>query len=141
MNNFTPKIIFFCCDWNPNIIKDLAETSGAKDKLDSRTIRTMCSGRIEPTWILQAFDQGADGVIIAGCYPGDCHYNSGNYKAKRRVTLLQKMLPQFGIESNRLRLEWIPNSHASDFGSIVKGFIDEVIELGPLQLNHKQRSN
>lgn len=141
MNDFTPKIIFFCCDWNPNISRGLDENSGEEGKLDSRTIRTMCSGRIEPTLILQAFHEGADGVMIAGCPPGDCHYNTGNYKAKRRVTLLRKMLTQLGIESNRLRLEWVPDAEEIDFGPTVKGFVEEVRGLGPLGSNGKQRSN
>jgi len=102
MNNFAPKIIFFCCDWNASARANLADDSNLTDKLNSRTIRTMCSGRIEPTFILQAFDQGADGVMIAGCPAGDCHYNTGNYKARRRVVMLQNMLPQLGIESKRL---------------------------------------
>ena len=141
MNNFTPKIIFFCCDWNAFAKADLADDSNLKDKLDSRTIRTMCSGRIEPTFILQAFDQGADGVMIAGCPAGDCHYNTGNYKARRRIAMLQNMLPQLGIESKRLRLELVPASEESKFRSTINGFIDEVTKLGPLTLNKKMRSN
>jgi len=136
MNNFTPKIISFCCDWGACAGTDVADTSN-----NHRTIRTMCSGRIEPTFILQAFDQGADGVMIAGCPAGDCHYNSGNYKARRRVVMLQNMLSQLGIESKRLRLEWIPASEASKFSSTINGFIDEVTKLGPITLNKKLRSN
>ena len=100
-----------------------------------RVIRATCSGRIEPTFAFQAFAQGADGLMIAGCHPGDCHYNSGNYKAMRRVMLLRNMLPQLGVEPERLRLEWISASEASKFRSAVNGFIDEVTELGPLTLN------
>jgi F420-non-reducing hydrogenase iron-sulfur subunit len=92
----------------------------------------MCSGRIEPTFVLHAFAHGADGVMIAGCHPGDCHYNSGNYKARRRVTLLQNMLSQLGIEPARLRLEWISASEAKKFQSTVNEFIDQIKELGPL---------
>ncbi|MFC1897350.1 hydrogenase iron-sulfur subunit [Chloroflexota bacterium] len=141
MNNFAPKIIFFCCNWNAYARADLVDDSNLPDKLNSRTIRTMCSGRIEPTFILQAFDQGADGVMIAGCPAGDCHYNSGNYKARRRVAMLHNMLSQFGIESKRLRLEWIPASETSKFNSTMDGFIDEVTKLGPLTLNRKVRAN
>ena len=99
-----------------------------------RVIRTMCSGRIEPTFVLHAFAQGADGVMLAGCHPGDCHYNSGNYKTRRRVMLLKNTLPQLGIESKRLRLEWISASEAPKFRSTVNEFIDEVIKLGPLNI-------
>ena len=92
----------------------------------------MCSGRIEPTFILHAFVKGADGVMVAGCHPGDCHYNSGNYKTRRRMALLQNMLTQFGIEPERLRLEWISAAEAPQFQSKVNDFIDEVTKLGSL---------
>ena len=94
----------------------------------------MCSGRIEPTFIFHAFAQGADGVMIAGCHPGDCHYNAGNYKARRRAMLLKNVLPQLGIEPERLRLEWISASEAPKFQSTVNEFIDQVTELGPLNV-------
>ena len=135
MTDFKPKIIVFCCNWCSYAGADLAGTSRMKIKPYFRVIRAMCSGRIEPTFIFQAFAQGADGVMIAGCHPGDCHYNSGNYKAIRRVMLLRNMLPQLGVEPERLRLEWISASEASRFRSAVNGFIDEVTELGPLTLN------
>ena len=140
-NGFEPKIIVFCCNWCSYAGADLAGTSRLKIKPYFRVIRTMCSGRIEPTFILHAFTKGADGVMVAGCHPGDCHYNSGNYKARRRITLLKNMLPQLGIEANRLRLEWISASESPKFQSTVNGFIDEVTELGPLSLDKKVRSN
>ncbi len=135
MTDFKPKVVVFCCNWCSYAGADLAGTSRMKIKPYFRVIRTMCSGRIEPTFVFQAFAQGADGVMIAGCHPGDCHYNSGNYKAMRRVMLLRNMLPQLGVEPERLRLEWISASEASKFRSAVNGFIDEVTELGPLTLN------
>ena len=135
MTDFKPKIVVFCCNWCSYAGADLAGTSRMKIKPYFRVIRTMCSGRIEPTFIFQAFAQGADGVMIAGCHPGDCHYNSGNYKAMRRVMLLRNMLPQLGIESERLKLEWISASEASKFRSAINGFIDEVTERGPLTPN------
>jgi F420-non-reducing hydrogenase iron-sulfur subunit len=141
MNDFAPKIVVFCCNWCSYAGADLAGTSRLKIKPYFRVIRTMCSGRIEPTFIFHAFTQGADGVMIAGCHPGDCHYNSGNYKARRRIMLLQNMLPQLGIESERLRLEWISASEAPKFRSTVNGFIDEITKLGPLALNRKGMSN
>ena len=136
MSDFEPKIIIFCCNWGACAEADVADNSN-----NHRTIRTMCSGRIEPTLILQAFDQGADGVMIAGCPAGDCHYNSGNYKARRRVVMLQNMLSQLGIESKRLRLEWVPASEESKFRFTINGFIHEVTKLGPLALNRELRSN
>ena len=135
MTDFKPKVVVFCCNWCSYAGADLAGTSRMKIKPYFRVIRAMCSGRIDPTFVFQAFAQGADGVMIAGCHPGDCHYNSGNYKAMRRVMLLRNMLPQLGIEPERLRLEWISASEAPKFQSTINGFIDEVTELGPLTLN------
>lgn len=132
MTDFQPKVVVFCCNWCSYAGADLAGTSRLKIKPNFRTVRTMCSGRIEPTFVLHAFARGADGVMIAGCHPGDCHYNSGNYKARRRVTLLQNMLSQLGIEPARLRLEWISASEAKKFQSTVNEFIDQIRELGPL---------
>jgi len=132
MTNFEPKIVVFCCNWCSYAGADLAGTSRLKIKPYFRVIRTMCSGRIEPTFILHAFTKGADGVMIAGCHPGDCHYNSGNYKVRRRVTLLKNMLSQLGIEPERLRLEWISASEAPKFQSTVNEFIDEITAFGSL---------
>jgi len=141
MSDFKPKIIIFCCNWGAYAEADLVSTSRLENKPYFRIIRTMCSGKIEPTFIFQAFAQGVDGVMVAGCHPGDCHYNSGNYKARRRVMLLKNTLPQLGIESGRLKLEWISAAEAPKFQSAVNGFIDEVTELGPLTLNKNTRSN
>jgi F420-non-reducing hydrogenase iron-sulfur subunit len=95
----------------------------------------MCSGRLEPSFIFYALAKGADGVMIAGCHPGDCHYSTGNYKTRRRIMALKKMLSQLGIEPERLRLEWISASEGTKFRSAVNDFIDEIKGLGPL---HKQ---
>ena len=132
MTNFEPKIVVFCCNWCSYAGADLAGTSRLKIKPYFRIIRTMCSGRIEPTFVFHAFTKGADGVMIAGCHPGDCHYNTGNYKARRRIMLMKDMLPQLGIEPERLRLDWISASEAPKFQSTVNEFIDEIMKLGPL---------
>ena len=139
MTDFEPKIVVFCCNWCSYAGADLAGTSRLKIKPNFRVIRTMCSGRIEPTFVLYAFDKGADGVMVAGCHPGDCHYNSGNYKARRRMMLLKNVLSQLGIEPERLRLEWISASEATKFQSTVNEFIDEVTEVGPLALNKEEK--
>lgn len=131
-NGSEPKIVVFCCNWCSYAGADLAGTSRLKIKPQFRIIRTMCSGRVDPTLILYAFNKGADGVMVAGCHPGDCHYNSGNYKASRRIALLKNMLPQLGIEPERLRLEWISASEAPKFQSAMNEFIGEVTELGSL---------
>jgi len=137
MSDFEPKIIFFCCNWGAYAEPDLAGTPKLENKPYFRIIRTMCSGKIEPTFIFQAFAQGVDGVMIAGCNSGDCHYNSGNYKARRRLMLLKNVLPQLGIEPERLRLEWISASEAPKFQSAVSEFIAEITALGPLTINEK----
>jgi len=132
MKDFEPKIIVFCCNWCSYAGADLAGTSRLQMKPYFRIIRTMCSGRVDPTFILKAFTSGADGVMVAGCHPGDCHYIAGNYKAMRRAILLKNMLPQLGIEPERLRLEWISASEGVKFRDTVNEFIDKVIKLGPL---------
>ena len=132
MNDFKPKVIIFCCNWGAGAETDNTNTSNNNNPI---TIQTMCSGRIEPTFVFQAFAQGADGVMIAGCPPGDCHYNSGNYKAKRRIMLLKNMLAQLGIEPERLKLEGISASEASKLPSAVNAFTNEVAKLGPLRLS------
>jgi F420-non-reducing hydrogenase iron-sulfur subunit len=98
----------------------------------------MCSGRIDPAFISEAFTKGADGVMIAGCPPGDCHYNSGNYKAKRRMLLLKIVLNQLGIEPERLRMEWIPTTDLAKFQAGLVDFIDVVGKLGPLALDNEK---
>jgi len=141
VSDFIPKIVVFCCKWCSNDGADLTDTSRLKTKPYFRIIRTMCSGRVEPSFILRAFSSGSDGVMIAGCHPGDCHYLSGNYKAQRLVGLLEKTLPQLGIEPERLRLEWISTSETPKFQSAVSEFIDKVTALGPINGTPGKRYN
>jgi F420-non-reducing hydrogenase iron-sulfur subunit len=99
----------------------------------------MCSGRIDPTFVLEAFKNGADGVLVAGCHlPSDCHYISGNFKAQRRITLLKKVLKDFGIEPERLRLEWVSASEGDRFASVVKDMVENVKKLGPNPLKNME---
>ncbi len=91
----------------------------------------MCSGRIDPAFVLEAFRSGADGVLVAGCHPGDCHYISGNFKAYRRILMLKKLLEQFGLESERLRLEWVSASEGDRFATVIKDMVKEIKKLGP----------
>lgn len=132
-NAFNPSIVGFFCNWCTYLAADLAGTSRMKYAPNVRVVRTMCSGRVDPQLILWAFRNGADGVLIGGCHPGDCHYQEGNYKALRRVALLRKMLGQFGIEPERLRLEWISASEAERLRDVVNEFSDEIRRLGPLR--------
>ena len=133
MKNFEPKIVVFCCNWCSPAGIDLAGSSKLKSNPHSRVIKITCTGRIEPSFILRAFAKGADGVMIAGCHLGDCHYISGNLKARRIITLIKNLLPQLGIEPERLRLEWISTSEAEKFKSAADEFMDEVTKLGPLR--------
>ena len=104
-----------------------------------RLVKTMCSGRIEPSFIIQAFANGADGVMVAGCHPGDCHYNSGNYKTMRRLLLLRSTLSQMGIEPERLKLVWISTEETDKFKQSVEEFVTDVAKLGPLDYDKEVR--
>lgn len=137
MKDFTPTIVLFCCGWNTYTATGVADTSELADKPNFRIIRTMCSGKIEPAFIFKAFTHGVDGVIVAGCQHGDCHYNSGNYKARRRLMLLKNVLSQLGIEPERLSFEWISAAEAPKFKDKIDEFINKIIELGPLRLGTK----
>jgi F420-non-reducing hydrogenase iron-sulfur subunit len=130
-DGFEPKIVGFCCNWCSYAGADLAGVSRFQYPPNIRIIRVMCSGRVDPAFILKALEVGADGVLIAGCHPGDCHYIAGNYKAARRISLLKKILGQFGIEGERVRLEWVSASEGSKFAEVVNEFTQIVKELGP----------
>ncbi|RLC72045.1 MAG: methyl-viologen-reducing hydrogenase subunit delta [Chloroflexi bacterium] len=132
--NFEPKIVGFLCNWCSYAGADLAGTSRLKYPPNVRVIRVMCSGRVDPLFVLKAFASGADGVLICGCHPGDCHYLEGNYKALRRVTLLREMLKQLGVEEERLRLDWVSASEGDRFAHIVKEMTEKIKELGPLSI-------
>jgi F420-non-reducing hydrogenase iron-sulfur subunit len=129
---FTPSIVGFFCNWCTYLAADLAGTSRMKFAPNVRVVRTMCSGRVDPQLVLWAFRNGADGVLIGGCHPGDCHYQEGNHKALRRTLLLRKMLGQFGVEPERLRLEWISASEGERLRDVVNEFTEQIRRLGPL---------
>ena len=129
---FEPKIVGFLCKWCAYTGADLAGTSRIKYPPNISPIRVNCSGRVDPTFVLKALASGADGILIAGCHPGDCHYTSGNVKTIRRFKLLQKMLGQFGIEKERVRLEWVSASEGERYAKIVQNITEEICTLGPL---------
>ncbi len=131
---FTPKIVGFLCNWCSYAGADLAGVSRIQYPPTIRIVRVMCSGRIHPIFILEAFKNGADGVLVAGCHDGDCHYLSGNYKAQNRVSLLKKVLEQFGLEPERLRLEWVSASEGDRFATVIKDMTEEIKKLGPSPL-------
>jgi F420-non-reducing hydrogenase iron-sulfur subunit len=129
---YEPRIVGFLCNWCAYQGADLAGTSRLHYPANVRAVRVMCSGRIDPTFVLKAFAEGADGVLVAGCHPGDCHYKDGNYKAMRRVTLLRRMLEQMGIEPQRFRLEWVSAGEGVRWARIAKEMTEELKALGPL---------
>ena len=140
-NGFEPKIIGFLCNWCSYAGADLAGVSRIQYPPNIRIIRVMCSGRIDPAFVLEAFKDGADGVLVAGCHlPSDCHYISGNFKALRRITLLKRALSEFGIEPERLRLEWISASEGDKFASVVRDMVEEIKNLGPNPVSMEVRA-
>jgi F420-non-reducing hydrogenase iron-sulfur subunit len=132
-DRFEPRIIGFLCRWCSYQGADLAGTSRIKYPPNVIPIRVMCSGRVDPTFVVKAFREGADGVLICGCHPGDCHYQRGNYSTMRRYPLLRKLLEQFGIETDRVRLEWVSASEGQRFAEVVADMTDKVRKLGPLK--------
>ena len=137
MSRFEPKIVVFLCNWCSYAGADLAGTSRIQYAPNVRVIRVMCSGRVEPYFILKALQEGADGVLLLGCHPGECHYLEGNYKTVGRMALLKKMLGQFGIEEGRVRLDWVSASEGVRFASIVNEMTGAIRALGPF---HGQRT-
>jgi F420-non-reducing hydrogenase iron-sulfur subunit len=129
-----PRIVGFFCNWCTYTAADLAGVSRMKYASNVRIIRLMCSGRVDPQFVLDSFARGADGVLIGGCHPGDCHYVEGNYKCLRRYELLQRMLGDMGIEPERLRLEWISAAEGDKVKAVVNDMVEKLKALGPLDL-------
>jgi F420-non-reducing hydrogenase iron-sulfur subunit len=136
---FEPRLVGFLCRWCSYNGADLAGTSRMKYPPNMVPIRVMCSGRIEPAFVLKAFAEGADGVMILGCHPGDCHYAEGNYKTMRRFPLLKMALMQLGIEEDRIYLDWVSAAEGEKFASVVKTMIEKVRKLGPLNFSGSGR--
>ena len=132
-----PRIVGFVCNWCTYAGADLAGTSRLQDPANVSLIRVMCTGRVDVSHILAAFAQGADGVFIGGCHPGDCHYISGNFKTLARVALTKKVLEQFGIDVQRLCLEWISAGEGGKFAEVIDCFTSRLRELGPNSVKSK----
>ena len=130
---YEPKIVAFFCNWCTYLAADLAGTSRIRYAPNARVVRVMCSGRVDPQFVLDAFAHGADGVLIGGCHPGDCHYQEGNYKALRRFRLLQRLLKDLGIEEDRLRLEWISAAEGDRVRVVIDDMTRRLKALGPLR--------
>ena len=131
---FEPTIVGFLCNWCSYTGADLAGTARIKHRPNLRVIRVMCSGRVDPTFVLKAFAAGADGVLVCGCHPGDCHYIEGNYKTMRRFTLLKELVRSYGIDERRLRLEWVSASEGERFALLVDEMTADLKTLGPCEL-------
>jgi F420-non-reducing hydrogenase iron-sulfur subunit len=133
-----PKILVFCCNWCSYAGADLAGVSRLQMPTNFRTIRVMCSARVDPEFVLRAFQKGADGVLVAGCHPADCHYIGGNYRTRRRMALLRMLLKQFGLDKDRLRLEWISAGEGDKFQRTIIEFTKTISELGPSPIKEAQ---
>ena len=134
MSDFEPKIVAFCCNWCSYAGADGAGVARLQMPPNFRIIRTMCSARVDPEFVLRAMSKGADGVIILGCHPADCHYIGGNYRARRRIALLRMVLEQYGFDPKRLKLEWVSASEGEKFQKTLTEFVNTIKELGPTPL-------
>jgi F420-non-reducing hydrogenase iron-sulfur subunit len=137
MNDFDPKILGFVCNWCTYAGADLAGTSRIQYPPNIRVIRLMCSGSVDPLYVLKSLLEGADGVLIGGCHPGDCHYTNGNYKARRRIAILKSILRQVGLEDERVVLRWISASEGKRFADTVTEMVGKLKELGPNPLRER----
>jgi len=136
MNDYEPKVIALVCNWCTYTAADLAGTSRLAYPANVRMIRMMCTGMIDSKYILKAFLDGADGVFVGGCHPGDCHYINGNLKAHKRIIGIRKMLEQFGFEPERLSLQWIGASEGPEFQQHMTKFVETIKTLGPSQVRN-----
>ena len=136
---FEPKILSFLCNWCAYAGADLAGISRFQYPPNTRVIRVMCSGRVDPVFIPKAFLAGYDGVMILGCHPGDCHYLTGNYQAEKKINLTRKLLNMAGIDSERLLLDWVSAGEGERFSQVVRQFIEKIRTLGPFPLDEEMK--
>jgi F420-non-reducing hydrogenase iron-sulfur subunit len=138
-DKFQPKIVSFLCNWCSYAGADLAGTSRIEYPHNVRIIRVPCSGRVDPLFVVKAFLEGADGVMVLGCHPGDCHYQQGNYYAQRRYAIMHKLLDFTGVEYDRLFVDWVSASEGKRFSEVVTKFTNRIIEMGPLNVKGTQK--
>jgi len=131
MSEYEPKIVAFLCNWCTYAGADLAGTSRIQYPPNIRVIRVMCSGSVDPVYVIKPLLEGVDGVFIGGCHPGDCHYVSGNYKARRRITVLKAILKQLGFEEERIKIRWVSASEGQRFADTIKEMVADLKKLGP----------
>ena len=129
---FEPNIIGFLCNWCSYAGADLAGTSRIQYPPNVKIIKVMCSGRVNPMYIINAFQQGADGVLVSGCHPGDCHYTHGNYLARRRIATMKKLLEFMGIEPDRVRMTWVSAAEGRKYADVVREVTNDIKKLGPM---------
>jgi coenzyme F420-reducing hydrogenase delta subunit len=141
MEAYQPTIIAFVCNWCTYTAADLAGTSRLIQPPNVRMIRMMCTGMVDPKYVIKAFLEGADAVLVSGCHPGDCHYINGNLKARRRMKLLKEILPRFGFDERRLKMTWIGASEGIDFAQTIREMVEEVRALGPSQARERAVNN
>lgn len=130
-DSFEPNIVAFLCNWCSYAGADLAGTSRIEYPPNVKIIRVMCSGRVNPMFIVNALQEGADGVLIGGCHPGDCHYIQGNYFARRRIAVLKKLLEYLGIDERRIRMTWVSAAEGKKFADVIREVTDDIRKLGP----------
>jgi F420-non-reducing hydrogenase iron-sulfur subunit len=135
---FVPNIVAFACNWCSYAGADTAGISRVQYSPNFRVIRTMCSGRVAPGFVLRALRLGADGVLVSGCHFGDCHYIFGNYRAVELFEKTKGMVKALGLDERRVRLEWVSAAEGDRWGQVIDEFVEQITELGPSPLNHKQ---
>lgn len=135
MEEFEPKIIGFLCNWCTSAAADLAGTSRMQYPANVHLIRVMCSGTVDPAYLIKALLSGADAVLVGGCHPGDCHYTSGNYKARRRIAMLKNIFESLGLEEERIWARWISASEAPKFAQTMREITEETRKQGPNPLS------
>ncbi len=137
-SEFEPKVVGFLCNWCSYAGADLAGTSRLRYPQNVRILRVPCSGRVDPLLVVKAFQDGADGVMVLGCHPGDCHYQQGNYLAQRRYALMHRLLEFVGVETDRLSVDWVSASEGKKFADVVTAFTERLRALGPSPIGHMQ---
>jgi coenzyme F420-reducing hydrogenase delta subunit len=141
MEEFEPKIVAFLCNWCSYAGADLAGTSRMEYPPNVKTIRVMCSGRVHPMLVVNALQQGADGVLISGCHPGDCHYTEGNYYTRRRVQIMRRLLEYIGIHPARVRVSWVSAAEGKKFVEVIKEVVNDVKKIGPAEKITRRKIN
>jgi coenzyme F420-reducing hydrogenase delta subunit len=140
-SDFEPDIVAFLCNWCSYAGADLAGTSRVHYPSNVRVIRVMCSGRVNPLFVMNALQQGADGVIVAGCHPGDCHYMTGNYYARRRFNLMRNFLEYLGVEPERVRMSWVSASEGTKWKEVVEEVTEDIKKIGPMDKFKRRQLN